>query len=170
MARSVSDPHLTVVSSISGYLFTGNPGQKITTNYMPCLPNAGCTNGTWGDNPVDPFGSHDPALRGRYHLAVPPGQYTIEIRELSNDGQIGPINPPFHLPGTEGYWDPNGPAATSTSPAVVTVSAGQVVDNINIVLDGDYPAFDMFEQPQSSSGSGMALRGIGVRQQAGGGK
>jgi hypothetical protein len=151
IARAVNDIHGTTVASISGYRFTGNPGQPYTKDYLPCTPATDCTNGTLGDNSAgSQFGSRDPSLIGSFELPVPPGQYTIELGEFSG-GRIGPIDSPFLLPGPKEYWDANESATdgdwntTLDTPGVVTVSAGQTVSNINIILNGTDPTFDIFE-------------------------
>lgn len=138
IARSVSDIHNIVVSSISGFRFTGNPGQPYTADYLPCTPPTACTGGTLGANPGSQFGSHDPSLIGTYEMAVPPGQYTVEVQQISG-GSIGPIDPFLPLPGTG-----------ATVPGVLTVQPGQALSDINIILQGTDPPFDIFEQPQAS--------------------
>jgi hypothetical protein len=138
IARSVSDIHRTVVSSISGYRFTGNPGQPYTADYLPCIPSTACVGGTLGANPGSQFGSRDASLVGSYEIPVPPGQYTLEVQEISG-GAIGPIRPFLPLPGTG-----------ATLPGVVTVQPGQTLSDVNIVLQGTDPPFDIFEQPQAN--------------------
>ena len=83
IARSLSDIHKMVVSSISGYRFTGNPGQPYTADYLPCTPSTACVGGTLGANPGSQFGSRDASLVGSYEIPVPPGQYTLEVQEIS---------------------------------------------------------------------------------------
>lgn len=138
IARSVSDIHDIVVSSISGFRFTGNLGQPYTADYLPCTPSTACAGGTLGANPGSQFGSHDPSLIGTYEMAVPPGQYTIEVRAISA-GSIGPISPFLPLPGTG-----------ATVPGVLTVQPGQALSDINIILQGTDPPFDIFEHPQAN--------------------
>jgi hypothetical protein len=160
-ARSVSDPHFTIVSSISGYRFTPSPGQKITADYMPCVPATACTAGTWGDNPVSGIGSHDPAQIGLYEISVPPGLYQIEVHALGNDGQIGPLRQPLPMPGPEEYWNSDesdhdwdaspGNVLTNANPGTISVAAGQTVGNINIILNNTEPTYDIFEQPTTPS-------------------
>jgi hypothetical protein len=156
-ARSISDPYVTVVSSISGYRFTPSPGQKITTDYMPCVPATDCTNGTWGDNPESIVGSHDVALIGFYEIPLPAGQYTIDVQSLGQDGKIGPINPVFSMPGPAEFWDQNESDHDSSTANAdnfvdlardpVTVVAGQKISGIDIILNGTEPTYDIFEQP-----------------------
>lgn len=156
IVRAVNDIHATVVAGISGYRFTGNPGQPYTENYLPCTPQTACNGGTLGFNTGgSQFGSRDPSLIGLYELPVPPGQYTIEVRQISG-GKIGPIDPFLPLPGPEEYWDPNESAndadwTSGTIPGVLIVVAGETVSDINIILNGTDPAFDIFEHSQIGS-------------------
>ena len=152
IARSVSDPHITTVASISGYLFTGNPGQSLTTNYLPCTDPTQCTHGTLGDNSDgDILGSRNRALLGTFDIPVPAGQYTVEVRSPSGSGKIGPINPTLIVPGPEEYWDTDETDHDVTQPSTVgttsfvTVNAGQTISNINIILNGTDPTFDIFD-------------------------
>lgn len=155
VARGTNDVVHTVVASISGYRFTGNPGQPYTADYLPCTPATACSHGTLAYNTSgSEFGSRDPALIGLFELPVPTGQYTVEIREISG-GKIGPINPFFGLPGPEEYWDENESAndedmSKDTAPGIVTVAAGQQV-NIKIILNGTDPTFDIFERGDASA-------------------
>ncbi len=78
IARQVDDPYTSedesrriAVSSVSGYLFTGNLGQSVTAALAS--PSEDDTNGNRS-------GSRNPALRGFYQLSVPPGTYTVEVR------------------------------------------------------------------------------------------
>jgi hypothetical protein len=161
IARSVSDPHVTVVSNISGYRFTPSPGQKISADYMPCVPATACTNGTWGDNPESKVGSHDPGLIGLYEIPVPPGQYTIEVRALGQDGKLGPFDPVLPMPGPEEYWDQDesnsdwdsspGAYIADANPGRVTVAAGQTTANIDVILNGTEPTYDVFDQPSANN-------------------
>jgi hypothetical protein len=164
VARAASDIHATVVAGISGYRFTGNPGQPHTEDYLPCEPPEACSGGTFGYNRGgSPFGSRDPSLIGYYELPVPPGTYTIEIRMISG-GEIGPIDPPLSLPGPEEYWNTDESAndpdwTTETSPGLVTVTAGQTVGDIDIILNGTGPPFDIFEHGslRKRDGEGITL-------------
>jgi len=54
-----------VVSAVSGYLFTGTPGQSVT-----------------GTNPPSPFGSRNPLLIGIFEIPVPPGSYRVEVESV----------------------------------------------------------------------------------------
>ena len=154
VARNLDDIHTITVASVSGYRFTGNPGQPYTQNYLPCTPPTACTNGYYGYNTNgSPYGSRDPSLIGLYEIPVPPGQYTVEIRAFSG-GTIGPIDPALPLPGPEEYWNTDESANDGTSllnPGLVTVAAGQTVSDINVILNGTDPPFDIFEQSEFGS-------------------
>jgi hypothetical protein len=111
------------VSVVSGYLFTGNPGQSVT-----------------GTNPGSSFGSRDPTLVGFYRIpGLLPGDYTIEVESI-NEGfdagsGVGPLNPPIPMPGT---------APSPAGPFVVS-AGGTVTGGTNITLVGTPPRFDQFE-------------------------
>ncbi len=69
------------VSVVSGYRFTGNPGQSIT-----------------GDNTGgSAHGSRDATLIGYYEIPVPPGTYTVEVESIDSSFQggsgLGPFGP-----------------------------------------------------------------------------
>lgn len=110
------------VSVVSGYLFTGNPGQSVT-----------------GTNPGSSFGSRTPTLIGFYRIpGLLPGNYTIEVESI-NEGfdagsGVGPLNPPIPMPGTAP--PPAGPVAVIAGPPAVTV---------DITLVNTPPRFDQFE-------------------------
>jgi hypothetical protein len=115
---------------VSGFLFTGNPGQSIS-----------------GDNGGgSQFGSRNTALIGYYEIPVTPGSYTVELEAI--DGQftggssVGPLDPPAQSVAAE-FWHANESAyddATLADP--VTVAAGQKISNLNIILNGTPPRFD----------------------------
>jgi hypothetical protein len=127
IARRVDDPATIVdesksiaVSVVSGFSFTGNPGQSITgTN----------TNGS-------SLGSRNPALIGYYEIPVPAGSYTVETESIrasfAGGSSVGPLDPPVPSPG-------------GTQPEPVTVTAGQKISNLNFVLNGTPPRFDPYE-------------------------
>jgi hypothetical protein len=141
IARRVDDPNTTAdeskriaVSVVSGFLFTGNPGQAITGNN---------TNGS-------SFGSRNPALIGYYEIPVPAGTYTVQTENINasftGGSSVGPLDPPAITYGAQEYWhhfesafdDPN-----QKDP--ITVPAGQTVSNVNIILNQTPPRFDSLE-------------------------
>lgn len=81
-------------------------------------------------------GSRDPALRGAFEIRVPPGNYTIEYRQLRQP--IGPQQAIVVLPGGTQYYaaEPSptaGPDPSSATP--VTVTAGQTTE-LKLVAGG----------------------------------
>ncbi|MGD0920862.1 MAG: hypothetical protein ABSA70_03750 [Terriglobia bacterium] len=134
IARNTTNPRGVAVSVVSGYLFTGNPGQSLT----------GTNDGG------SPFGSRQPLLVGTYDIPVPPGGYTVEVESISEwfsgGSSVGPLSPPIPSPGPKEFWNVNESAIDSTSDKnTVTVTAGSVVNEINIILNGTAPRFDSFE-------------------------
>jgi hypothetical protein len=138
IARRVDDPTTPedeskriAVSVVSGFQFTGNPGQSIT-----------------GDNTGgSSFGSRNPALIGYYEIPVPPGSYTIQTEVLDSsfvgDSSIGPLSVPSAPNGSAEYWHAFESAFDDpTQKDPIPVLAGQKVSNINIILNGTPPRFD----------------------------
>lgn len=163
IARQVDDPTTTqdeskriAVSSVSGYLFTGNPGQSITVNYLPCSPASMCPpNGYLGGSATGSvYGSRNPSLIGYYEIPVPPGAYTVEIESVFSafDGgsSVGPLRPPVPLPGPAEFWDDNeSPIDLPTTKTPITVAPGQTIKNINIIINGTPQRFDQYEDSGS---------------------
>lgn len=150
-ARQVGDPRGVAVSVVSGYLFTGNPGQSVTANYLPCNPSSACPGGFAGNNSGGSvFGSRDPLLIGFYEIPVPAGDYTVEVESIdpffAGGSSVGPLNPPIPNPGADEKWD-LGESATDNPPdsSPITVSPGGLVPNIHLILNGTGPRFDSFE-------------------------
>lgn len=138
IARRVDDPNTAqdesqriAVSVVSGYLFTGNPGQSVTTD------------NTAGSE----FGSRNPALIGYYEIPVTPGTYTIQTENIDSSftrgSSVGPLDPPLNSPGAPEYWHAYESAFDNTTQAdPVTVTAGQKISNLNFILNGTPPRFD----------------------------
>jgi hypothetical protein len=149
IARMLDDPSTlpdesrrVAVSAISGYLFTGNPGQSVTAN-MPG-PNE---NNTAGDT----TGSRDPSLIGYYQIAVPPGTYTVEVEAVYpsfvSDSGIGPLSPPVALPGgIPEFWNKDESAFDfPLQRDTITINPGDRVTGIDIILNNTPPRFDQYE-------------------------
>jgi Matrixin len=151
IARLVDDPNTpedesrrVVVSAISGYLFTANPGQSFTASMSD--PTEDNTNG-WK------AGSRNPQLIGYYQIPVPPGTYTVEVESVYSgfisESGIGPFSPPIPIPGAAEFW--NNDESAFDFPAqrdTVTVHAGDKITDIDIILNGSsltYPRFDQYE-------------------------
>jgi hypothetical protein len=129
IARNANLPRRNAVSAVSGFLFTGNPGQTATCTDPANPTPATCSN--LGSH----FGSHDPTLIGHYEIPLPTGTYTVTTESIfggfSGGSGVGPVDPPIPSPGT------------STS-VTVTVTAGATTP-LNITLKGTLPRFDAFE-------------------------
>jgi hypothetical protein len=126
------------VSVVSGFSFTGNPGQSITgTN----------TSGSQ-------FGSRNPALVGYYEIPVPPGTYTIQTENIDSSftggSGVGPMDPPAVTYGAFEYWHNYESAFDDPSRRdPVSVVAGQKISNLNFILNQTPPRFDPFEDGQA---------------------
>jgi hypothetical protein len=111
-------------SVVSGYLYTGNPNLQFVT----------------GDNPGDSgFGSHDPALRGKYDIPVKAAtlgtNYTLIeesiFPEFVGGSSVGPLFPVLISPAP-----PIGPFSVMPGPALTST---------DIDLTDSQPRFDQFE-------------------------
>lgn len=138
IARSTADPLGVAFSAVSGYLFTGNPGQSVTCS----LGGSECNTG--GSR----RGSRDTRLIGTFDIPVLPGSYTIQIESVNSQffggSSVGPLRRPIPMPGT-----------APAPPPQVTVTAGGS-QSVTIILVGTPPRFDSFETtelwpPDSSS-------------------
>lgn len=133
---TINESRRTAFSVVSGYLFTGLPGQTVT-----------------GDNPGSPFGSRNTAFIGTYRIPVTPGTYRVEVESIhpafAGGSSVGPLNFPIPSPGPKEFWN-NGESATDAPASFndIVVTAGQTVSNINIILNGTPPRFDAFESAQ----------------------
>jgi len=129
-----------VVSAVSGYLFTGTPGQSVT-----------------GTNPPSPFGSRNPLLIGIFEIPVPPGSYRVEVESVlcnsascfGSGSRVGPLDPPIPSPGPAEFWN-LGESATDvvTSWSPVSVSAGGTQSGINIILNVILERLDRLESAE----------------------
>ncbi len=148
IARAVDDPgtpedesRRIAVSVVSGYRFTGNPGQSVTAS----MPAAGENNANG-----DPAGSRNPSLIGFYQLSVPPGVYTVEVESVLATfiagSSVGPLDPPAQMPGDPEFWNEDESAFDFLLQRdFVTVHAGDNIPDTDIILNGPYPRFDQFE-------------------------
>jgi hypothetical protein len=162
IARQVNDAgtpqdesQRVAVSVVSGYRFTGNPGQSVTANYLPCNPpgSNGCpASGFLSDNSGgSQFGSRNPALAGSFDIPVPAGaSYTLEIEaidsEFTGGSSVGPLESPFALPGVAEFWDSNESASDDpTAKTAIPTAPGEQINDKNIILNGTPPKFDSNE-------------------------
>jgi hypothetical protein len=162
IARQVDNPTTSqneslriAVSVVSGYRFTGNPGQSVTSNYMPCSPpgQRGCpSSGFFDDNAGgSQLGSRNVAYYGAYDIPVPAGaSYTVQVESISSrftgGSSVGPVDPPIPLPGFPEFWNKqessyDDPTASDSFPT----SPGQAITGVDIILNGTNPRFDQFE-------------------------
>ncbi len=159
IARKTDSPRSRAIQITSGFLFKGNFGN-------PEL-----------DPPFDgpsPFGTDDPAMRGFYSLAVPAGDWTVEIESIhpiflggSSVGVItqNPLSGGFDaipLPGPAEFFNV-GESATddpgTSSP--VTVVAGGTVMGVDIIVNDLLPVFDGNETAGSRNDSVATATPIG---------
>jgi hypothetical protein len=135
IARNTSVPRRNAVSAVSGFLFTGNPGQTRT-----CVDPDNPTPSTCS-NLGDQFGSRDATLIGHYEIPLPPGTYTISLESVfpgfTGGSSLTPLDPPIPMPGT------------FSGGGTLSVTAGGNT-NFNITLQGTPPRFDSFESAEVS--------------------
>lgn len=141
IARQVT----VAVSNVSGFLFTPDAGNAV-------VPGTGTE---------FPFGSRDQTKIGLFDIpGLPPGDYTLEVEGIHNSdpvpfvggssvGPIGNLNFQFVLPGTcSGKQFFNSPPP-GTDPCTIwtsiTVLAGDVKADNDIILIGTPPRFDAWE-------------------------
>jgi hypothetical protein len=155
IARKVSDPRRTAISSVSGFLYTSDRGNP----YYPYDPDD-------PDRPLpSPLGSHDQNLLGFYDIpGLPPGDYTIDVEAINDtadfpfvdSSSVGPIGAnegfQYSMPGSCSLQHlnyPSSPSDSCTSSTSKTVGAGAVVNtNTDIILLGTAPQFDAWEDNQ----------------------
>jgi hypothetical protein len=142
IARRVDDPSTPedeskriAVSAVSGFEFTGNPGQSITAN------------NTGGST----FGSRNPALIGYYEIPVPPGTYTVQTENIgaafTGGSRVGPLDPPAITYAANEFWHQYESAYDDpTKKDPLTVQAGQKLSNINFILNQTGPLLQRFDQ------------------------
>jgi hypothetical protein len=147
IARMMDDPgtpedesRRIAVSVVSGYAYTINPGQSVTAILGKFEDN---TNGS-------PPGSRNPALIGYYKISVPPGTYTVEVEAIYTafvgGSSVGPLDSPVALPGDPEFWNKDESAFDFPMQRdMITVTAGENVTGIDIILNGSYPRFDQYE-------------------------
>ena len=178
--RRVDDPNTTTqdesrsiaFSVISGYQFTGLPGQHFSDDYLPCVPASACSGGTAGWNGASEFGSADPSYIGAWDMSVTPGTYTISVESaLTGYGPdfdtLGPLSPVIELPVPGEYWNQDESATDNlAAKSTITVGANANVTGIDIILNGTPDRFDQFEKSEigSSAQTRTALNARLVRR------
>jgi len=157
IARLVDDSNTTpnesrrvAMSVVSGYRFTGNPGQSVTQGYLPCSPASACPTGLDDNTGGDLAGSRDPDLIGLYEIPVPAGTYTVQTESI-NPGfvagsSVGPLNPPIASPGPNEFWNIGESNSDSTSAFdTIDVTVGASIATKDIILNDTAPTFDSLE-------------------------
>ncbi len=142
IARRVDNPLTTAVSSVSGFLFTGDNGN-------PIVPYPGFS--------PSPNGTRDQNFIGYYEIpGLPPGDYTIEVEAIDSSftltsglGPVGGLGIVFPMPSSAciGEFFDSGEAdddicSDNTS---IPVEVNTQTDNIDIILNGTPPRFDAWE-------------------------
>ena len=155
---SVDESRANVFSVVSGYRFTGNPGQSYTANYLPCAAGSVCEGGYLDDNTSGAeFGSHNPIVIGAFDIYLPPGSYTLQVQSIdpgfTGGSSVGPLSTPIPMPGPSEYWD-NAESATDDvgASSVITVMAGGNLNGIDIILNGTLPRFDPLDDVDFGGG------------------
>jgi len=162
IARRIDDPGTPgideslriAISSVSGMLYSGNPGQAIT-----CLNPANtttCTNLVGSS--LFSGGSRLPSERSLFILPLPAGTYTFEVEGLdpgwTGGSSVGPLDPPILLPGgTPEFWN-LGDSSTddpATSNTFDVVPGADVELTPPIILNGTPPRFDSFESSDTTT-------------------
>jgi len=142
IARQVGNPRSIAFSAVSGYLFTGNPGQKVTCKDPANPTPATCSN--LGSS----FGSRTASQIGTFDIPVTPGTYTIELESINANfvggSSVGPL------------FVPNPMSGTAPTLGSVSVRAGATVD-VNITLRGTPQRFDPFESSELTVGDELWL-------------
>jgi len=148
IARRATDPRVTAVSNVSGFLFTGDAGNPLS-QFPGATPS--------------PFGSHDQAFMGMYSIpGLPPGSYTVELEGIHNTGfdafvggsglnPVGYLGFEFNLdtPCSPLFLGNSGSLATcnTSDKRTIPVTAGNVAsaDIILIGTTGALPRYDTYE-------------------------
>lgn len=143
IARRVDDPKVTAVSSVSGFLFTGDNGN-------PIVPYPGFS--------PSPNGTRDQNFIGYYEIpGLLPGNYTVEVEAIdpgftlgSGLNPVGNLGIVFPMPSSacpDGEFFNTGDAKNDvcTDSTPIPVGANTQTDNINIILNGTPPRFDVWE-------------------------
>jgi hypothetical protein len=127
--------HMNTYSAVSGFLFTGNPGQTVT----------GAVSKLTGQ-PGSDLGSRDPQLRGQFDIPVRAGSsYMLNVAGINSvfvgGSSIGPLGK--SSPQGRGIQIPLPGTAPEVGP--ISVSAGARSENNNIQLISTPDQFDRYE-------------------------
>lgn len=141
IARNVANPVIEAVSSVSGFL-----------HIDPSDPSLG--------------GSSDQNLIGFYEITgLQPGEYIVSVEQIptrfSGGSSVGSLQEPVALPGIPEFYNVNESSTDAVECASkVPVSAGSIVEDINIILDqpgtvGHHPVSE--QEPNDSIDNGQAV-------------
>jgi hypothetical protein len=151
IARMVDDPatiavdesKVKAVSSVSGFKFTADAGNPILL-YPGLSPS--------------PNGTRDVTWLGYFEIpGLPPGNYTLQIEEIDpqfNGGSgVGPVAgyglvfsmPSSACPDGEFFDSAEANDDLCTAKTPVSVSAGQSIPDLDIILNATPPRFDAWE-------------------------
>jgi hypothetical protein len=162
IARQLDNPNTPqneslriAVSVVSGYRFTGNPGQSVTSNYLPCSPagQRGCPSSGFFDNNASgsQLGSRHVAYYGAYDIPVPAGaSYTVQVEsvfsQFTGGSSVGPLDPAIAVPGFPEFWNKQESSFDDpTASDLLSTSPGQAITGVDIILNGTSPRFDQYE-------------------------
>lgn len=131
LARDTNPTRNRTFSVVSGYLFTGNPGNQTVSGTNDCdgvPPSDVCDNG---------LGSHDTALTGTFSIPVLAGTFDITVEAIDagfvGGSSVGPLFP-IRLPSA-----PPGPVTVTVPAGSTPTVAG------DIEFPDELPRFDQFE-------------------------
>ena len=84
---------------------------------------------------------------GYYEIPVSPGTYTIQTENIDSSftggSSVGPLDPPVATNGAIEYWHNYESAFDDpTQHDPITVTAGQKISNVNMILNQTSPRFD----------------------------
>jgi hypothetical protein len=88
------------------------------------------------------------SLRGLFEIpGLPPGDYTVEIEQISSSftggSSVGPVDPPAMLPGPAEFWNGANESGTSaddpTLASVIAVGAATQIGNVHFVINATAP-------------------------------
>jgi hypothetical protein len=129
-STSQNESRRIAVSVISGFLFTGNPGQSVTADMADSLEH-----NTGGSK----YGSRNVQLIGYYEIPVPPGTYTVEVEPVfspfTGGSGMGPMLENPRVDSGE-YWNIyESPFDYPEERDTIDIKGGDKADGIDIILN-----------------------------------
>lgn len=126
VARRQGDPQATAVSSVSGFRFGAGDG---------AIQEPGRPGSFWPIRKGLDEGVSDPALMGEFLIpGLPPGSYTLELQQAESSPAI--LHQGFLIGGPKFWRQGSSPQDRSTDATPITVTAGQEVNGIDVVVNG----------------------------------